>query len=161
MKRGYKATTYTFDSQLIQLPWAQRKSQEIIRDLTSLKNACVFPGIGKNLTNAFIDAYIRYLTDGGTLIISPSVTTSLLYELLKKGPVAVLVTYAALYGVGGGTGMTHFVVAYGYDEQGNFLIADPWKDNGRQVVEPERLTGAIMSAQMTCENAVFQISARS
>jgi len=158
MKRGYSATTYTFDSQLIHLPWEHLSPAEIIDALHALKDTYVFAGLGKNLTRSFIESYIRYLSDGGTLIIRPFITVSLLHELLERGPFAALATYNVLYGTGGGKANTHFVVVYGRDEEGNFLIADPWKDNGRKVLEPERLLSAIMSGQMTCENAVFQIS---
>lgn len=158
MKKGYSATTYTFDSQLIHLPWEHLSPAEIINALHTLKDTYVFDGLGKNLTRSFIESYIRYLSNGGILIIRPFITVSLLHELLERGPFAALVTYNVLYGTGGGKANTHFVVVYGCTEEGNFLIADPWKDNGRKILEPERLISAIMSGQMTCENAVFQIS---
>lgn len=157
MRRGYQATLHTFDSQLVHQTWAQLETDAIIHELKTLRDTFVFPTIGTHISRTFIDAYVRYLSDGGILIIAPCITLSLIHTLLTNGPFIATVSYANLYTAKGGTTATHFVVVYGSDANGNILIADPWKDNGFQTVDPERLIGAVMAAQMTCENAVFQI----
>jgi hypothetical protein len=46
---------------------------------------------------------------------------------------------------------------YGNDENGNFLIADPWEKPGRHVIEADVMVAAIGTAQLECDNQVFQL----
>lgn len=170
---GFGADVYTFDCRLIDHSWSALSRDALIARLESVKAHGHVPTLGKNISGIFIQSYIDFLRSGGTLHIAPYVTLRQLYSLLEKGPFQATVCMGAFYGLGkqrlnddgkpvlddvhGGIG-THFVVVYGNDEQGNFLIADPSKKPGLYIVEPERLTGSIMAAQRDCENIVFQIS---
>lgn len=152
MQRGFAATYVSFDCLLTDQAWSKFSPKTLRRKL-SVKRKPV-PAIGKKLTASFLRSYENFLKERGELLIGPRLTSSSLYSQLKKGPVVALVTFGAMYGRGTGT---HFVVVYGNDAKGNFLVADPWEHPGRHVVEPERLVAAVMAGQMTCENGVFWI----
>ncbi len=170
---GFTADVHTFDCRIIDHSWSELSRDALIARLESVKTSGHVPTLGKNISGIFIRSYIDFLKSGGSLHIAPYVTSRMLYALLEKGPLQVTVCMGAFYGFGkqrlnensqpvpddlhGGIG-THFVVVYGNDADGNFLIADPSKKPGLYTVEPERLTGAIMAAQRDCENIVFQIS---
>lgn len=126
-------------------------------------------------TKQYTQAYIDFVLEGGVLRIQPSVTTSLLYELLKTGPFLPCVSYSTLYGASrsrniddlksvdddiDGRAMNHSIVVYGNDNEGNFLIADPWKKPGLHIIEPERMIAAISTAQIECDNLLFKIRLR-
>ena len=100
---------------------------------------------------------------------------SKLYEILKKGPFLPCVSYSTLYSAGRykntdeiesvdddvyGRAVNHSIVVYGNDESGNFMIADPWRKPGLHTIEPERLLAAISTAQIECDNLLFQIQPR-
>lgn len=56
-----------------------------------------------------------------------------------------------------GKAWNHSIVIHGVDKQGNFLIADPLQKPGHHSIEPERMIAAISTAQMECDNLLFQI----
>jgi hypothetical protein len=158
MRRGYKARGYVFDSQIMNQTWAGKDSKSIVHGLESLKGEKVHPLLGKKLTESFISSYVDFLNAGGELTILPSPTRSLLYELLKKGPYLAAVNYNTLYRTDTGFMTIHASVVRGNEENGTLLLADPWEEDWEQSVEPDHFMGAIMAAQMSCENAIFQIS---
>lgn len=151
MKKGFDATYVSFDCLITDQKWATLGARSLRSKFAAKKLALSFDDA---LTKSFIRSYRNFLAEKGELLIQPRLTSVWLYRQLKRGPVIACITFAALYGRGTGT---HFVVIYGNDKKGNFLIADPWEKPGRHVVEPERLISAVMAAQMTCENAVFWI----
>ena len=55
-----------------------------------------------------------------------------------------------------GTISTHSIVIYGNDEEGNFLVADPW--DGLEVTDPETMLCAITAAEIECDSQCFQFS---
>ncbi len=169
---GFKAEVHTFDPRVIDHSWSVLPGAEILAKLEAVRGSRVIPTLGKNISSIFVQAYIDLLRAGGTLRIAPYVTSSLLYALLERGPLQATVCMGAFYGLGkqrvgddgrpvlddhhGGIG-THFVVVYGHDDSGHFLIADPSKRPGLYTVEPDKLIGSIMAAQRDCENIVFQL----
>lgn len=152
MKKGFDATYVSFDCLITDQRWGSLKPATLRKKLSAKRKPV--PAIGKHLTNSFSRSYAGFLKEGGELLIQSHLTAALLYRQLQKGPIVALITFGAMYGRGTGT---HFVVVYGNDAKGNFLVADPWENPGRHVVEPERLVAAVMAGQMTCENAVFWI----
>ena len=136
------------------------------------KDGWVVPGIGEEWTKQYTQSYIDFVSAGGDLHVQPAVTTKLLYELLETGPFLPCVSYSTLYGAArskntdeiksvdddiNGRAMNHSIVVYGNDDNGNFLIADPWKNPGLHTIEPERMLAAISTAQIECDNLLFQI----
>lgn len=170
---GYTVILYTFDSQIIDQSWAGMDKDKILARLeNSLENGWVVPGLGKEWSRAYRQAYIDLLRTDSNLEIQPSVTTKLLYELLEKDPLFTTAGINTLYGRGRtndgdlgfddirGRTWNHSIVIYGYDEEGNFLIADPIVKPGLHVIEPERMITAITAAQVECDNLLFQVFPR-
>lgn len=167
MQQKFRVSFYTFDCQIIDQSWAELTSNEIIVRLKAGLDGRVVGGLGKEWSRAYRESYIEYLEVGGKLIILPSVTSKLLYELLAKGPIFVCVCFNTLYGVGrtkdnvpddvNGRVWNHSIVIYGNDNTGNLLVADPIRKPGLHIVEPERMIAAISTAQLECDNLLFQI----
>lgn len=170
---GFKVSFYTYDVQVIDQSWATLSPEDLLTRLQARKSGLVVPSLGDLWNKAYIQAYIDFLKAGGELHIQPAVTSKLLYELLKRGPILPCLSFSTLYGTGrvsskgeiesvpddiNGKAWNHSVVIYGNDEEGHFLIADPWQKPGRHVIEPERMLAAISTAQLECDNLLFQLS---
>lgn len=168
VEQGYKVKMYTFDCQIIDQSWAENTSVEIEDSLRQCIDGWEVPALGKAWSNAYRQAYIDYLRTGSDLVINPQVTSSLLYELLETAPILTCVCFSTLYGTGrtnndgepdyvNGKAWNHSIVIHGVDKQGNFLIADPLQKPGHHVIESERMIAAISTAQIECDNLLFQI----
>lgn len=170
---GFEVSMYTFDCQIIDQSWKDFSADKIIERLEASKDGWEAPGLGSLWSNGYRQAYIGFVKAGGNLQIRPYVTSSLIYELLKKGPVLPCLCFNTLYGSGrtshfddtseafddvNGRTWNHSVVIYGNNEQGEFLVADPWKRPGLQIINPEAIIAAISTAQIECDNALFQIT---
>lgn len=173
LRNSFDVKLYTFDCQVIDQSWSDLSSRELIERMKLRKNGWVVPGLGKDWTQQYTQAYIDFISAGGELHIQPAVTMRLLRELLETGPFLPCVSYSTLYGAArsrnnsdtetadddiDGRAMNHSIVVYGNDEAGNFQIADPWKKPGLHTIEPERLLAAISTAQIECDNLLFQIA---
>jgi hypothetical protein len=171
--QGFNVELHTADFQIIDLSWAQLAKAELIERMNQAKDHRDVPALGQTWSRIYMQSYLDFLEAGGNLHISPYMTTKLLDQLLERGPILALVCYAVLYNVGRTTDIAlrtsqpddidgklvnHSLVIHGRDEQGNYLLADPWKEPGRQVVAPEQLLCAMTAAQMECDNLLFQIS---
>lgn len=172
-EQGYEVTLYTFDCQIIDQSWRGLSPQDIIARLeVGLAGGWDVPSLGKLWSRAYRQSYIDYLQVGGQLEIQPAVTSKLLHKLLGNGPVLPCVCYNTLYGTGrsryigaetsekddvNGKATNHSIVIYGINEKGDFLVADPLKKPGLHTIEPERMLAAISTAQIECDNLLFQI----
>jgi len=172
LKNGYSVRLYTFDCQVIDQSWAQLGTEQQVERMKLRKDGWVVPSIGEEWTKQYTQAYIDFVSAGGDLHIQPAVTRKLLYSLLEKGPFLSDVSYSTLYGASrsrdvddtesvdddiNGSAMNHSVLVYGNDEEGSFLIADPWKKPGLHTIEPDRMIAAISTAQIECDNLLFQL----
>jgi hypothetical protein len=172
LQNGFKVTLYTFDCQIIDQSWSKLNKDQQLERMKLRKDGWVVPGMGEEWTKQYTQSYIDFVLAGGDLHIQPAVTTKLLYELLATGPFLPCVSYSTLCGAArskntdeiesvdddvNGRAMNHSIVVYGNDENGNFLIADPWKKPGLHTVEPERILAAISTAQIECDNLLFLI----
>lgn len=174
LNRGYKASIYTFDCQIIDQSWSGLGKEEIIKRLELRKNGWVVPALGEDWTKEYVQSYIDFLNAGGQLIIAQAVTSKLLYDLIAKGPFLPCVSYSTMYGASrtridndnespdddiNGRALNHSIVVCGVDESGNFLIADPSraKKSGLQVIGPEVMLAAISTAQIECDNLIIQL----
>jgi hypothetical protein len=172
ISQGFDVSIYTFDCQIIDQSWAGLDPEKQIKRMQLRKNGWIIPGMGEDWTKEYTQSYIDFITAGGTLQIQPAVTTRLMYELLESGPFLPCVSFSTMYGSARATNMgevesidddingkavNHSIVVYGNDESGNFLIADPWRKPGLHTIEPERLVAAISTAQIECDNLLFQV----
>jgi len=170
---GFDVSLYTFDCQIIDQSWSELNPQRIIERLEADKSGIDVPSLGSIWSDPYRQSYIDFIKAGGKLHIQPSVSSKLLHGLLAEGPILPCLCFNTLYGAGrsrnegahdsmdddvNGLAMNHSVVIYGNDSAGNFLIADPWKKPGLQTVEPERMLCAISTAQIECDNLVFQLT---
>ena len=175
LSQGYDVSLYTFDCQVIDQAWANLPQETMLERLELRKTGWTVPSLGNDWTKAYAQSYIDYVNAGGELNIQPAVTSQLLYKLLETGPVLPCLSFSTLYGEGRsridgeeneksihddikGRALNHSVVIYGNDKEGSFLVADPWQKPGLHVVEPERMLAAISTAQIECDNLLFQIS---
>ncbi len=171
--QGLQATLYTFDCIIIDLTWSKLNKAQVIASLEAVKDTRNFRGLGdKHWSKVYVESYISMLNSGAELQVRPYVTTDLLYGLLENGPVYANVVAATLYDNGrkrhwevrqselddkDGTVGTHSLVIYGNDNEGNFLLADPWE--GLQKVTAAAMTAGITAAQIESDNMCFQITA--
>lgn len=172
ISNGFSVVLYTFDCQIIDQSWSRLNKDEQLVRMKLRKNGWVVPGMGEEWTKQYTQAYIDFIEAGGELDIQPAATTDLLYTLLERGPFLPCVSYSTLYGAArsrnegeiktidddiNGKASNHSIVVYGNDEEGNFLIADSWKKPGLHTIEPDRMIAAISTAQIECDNLLFQI----
>lgn len=161
---GIKSQIYSFDNLVLDISWGKLDNKSLVyklRDFIGKRDAQIF---SRFWADNYLKAYIEFLEAGGKLTIQPFVTTALLYELLKSGPVFTNICSTTLRGEGRrrNTGLrksvlddsdrvlNHSVVIYGHDETGNFLVADPWV--GRITVSPELMAVVITASQIECDN---------
>jgi hypothetical protein len=141
LKRGYLATMYTYDLNLLDPVWVNTLSpQEIIK---RLKQQAKFKKSGKMLFAA--KAYIEFLELGGKLSCH-ELTPNLLKEYFReKIPILAGVSATYLYGAHReymtkeklfiyddlrGHPSGHFVVLCGYDDKNKkVVVADPYREN--------------------------------
>lgn len=170
---GFDVSLYTFDCQVIDQSWSELSDETLLERIEARKDGWIVPSLGAAWTKAYAQSYSDFIKAGGKLAIQPAVTSKLLYDLLRNGPLLTCLSYSTLYGAGrtkdfdehksadddvNGRAWNHSVVIYGNDESGNFLLADPLKKPGLHNIEPERVIAAISTAQIECDNLVFQLS---
>lgn len=173
---GFDVSLYTFDCQVIDQSWSELSGEKLIERLEARKDGWSVPSLGTTWTKAYAQSYIDFIKAGGKLTIQPAVTSKLLYELLENGAILPCLSFSTLYGAGrtknfdehkstdddvNGRTWNHSVVIYGNDENGNFLIADPFRKPGMHVIEPERMIAAISTGQIECDNLIFQLRKKS
>jgi hypothetical protein len=174
LEQNYKVNFYSFDFLIIDLSWSNLNNAQLIEKLELVKDARDISSPGEKYWSAlYIQAYIDMLKAGGNLTIKPHVTTKLLYKLLEKGPVFVNICSYVTHGLGRlnypdpnerkavpdeihGTIGTHSIVIYGNEENGNFLVSDPW--HGLEEVDPETMLCGITAACIEWDSQCFQLT---
>lgn len=172
IEKGYKVEMYSFDALILDFTWADLSNEDLLEKLEKIKDVRDVASLGKQFTKQYIEEYIDFVSKGGSLIIKPFPTKELLVELLQQGPLCVAVNYTTMQGTGHAknTGLradvqddlenditTHVVLVYGQDEDGNFMISDPWGDPQQNVLSSDQLIASIMAAQWLCDNILFRI----
>lgn len=170
--QGYSVHMYTADFQIIDLSWIGLLKDELLSRMEAAKTYRDIPALGKETSQRYMQSYINFVKAGGDLHIVPYMTTKLLDELLAHGPLIASVCFNVLHTRGRtkSTGLretdlddvdgylaNHSIVVRGKDDDGNYLIADPWQKPGFHTVEPERLLAAMDASQMECDNLLFQL----
>lgn len=174
LSKGYKVTMYSFDCQIIDQSWSKLDQDEILERLKLRSEGWVVPAMGADWTKEYAQSYAEFIIAGGKLEITNAVTTDLLHKLLEKGPFLPCVSYSTMYGAArtrivddyespdddiNGRALNHSIVVYVIDGSGNFKIADPSvsKNPGLQTIAPEVMLAAISTAQIECDNLLFQL----
>lgn len=169
--QGYKVTMHSADFQILDLSWSSLAKDKLFERMKLAKGHRHIMALGDTLSERYLQSYIDFVEAGGELHIEQYMSTSLLDRLLSSGPLIVAVSYFVLWNCGrtvdaglreiklddidGHLG-THSVVIYGKDDDGKYLVADPWKEPGLHVVESELLLAAMTSSETECDNLIFQ-----
>ena len=176
LSQGFDVDMYTADFEIIDLSWAKLPKEKLLERMELAKDHRNVPALGKEWSKIYTQSYIDFLEAGGQLHIRPYVTTELLDSLLSYSPLLLCVCYNVLYCKGRSKDMglrksetddlngkltNHSIVIYGKDSDGNYLIADPYKEPGLHTIEPERMLAAMTAAQMECDNLLFQLKKKS
>lgn len=172
LSRGYTVTMHTADFQIIDTSWAGKPTSFILQRLKLARGNRDVPSLGPGYSEQYVESYIDYIEQGGTLHVERYMTEALLDRCLKNGPLLLCICFAVLYGVGriindtlrdyhtddiaGNTG-NHSVVLYGKDDAGNYMIADPWQKPGRHTFKPDDVLAAMAASQIECDNLFFQL----
>ncbi|RMH38183.1 MAG: hypothetical protein D6689_19950 [Deltaproteobacteria bacterium] len=159
LRRGYRATIYTYNLQVFDPTWFQPA-----RDLAPLLRAQRDRKRDHSKLVLATDAYLRFLAAGGEVRFE-ELGRSLLARLLTEGPLLTGLSATYLYACPrergdayddiGGVPTGHFVVLTDVDDRdGTVGVADPLHDNprfgtGRYRVGVERLIGAILLGVVT------------
>lgn len=159
---------YASDCLVLDLSWRDLNEKQILERLNAVKAERDVPALSKHWTDVYIDAYKDMLEKGAKLTVLPFIKSSLLHELLEKGPVYTNICSTAVRGDGRtvnpalrksviddvkGKINTHSTVIYGCNESGDFLVSDPW--DGLVTLDPETTVLAIEAAQIECDNQIF------
>lgn len=175
LRQGFRVDFISFDFLITDLSWAGLDNQELLKKLESVKNVRDIHNVGgKHWSREYVQAYIDLVMGGGELSIRPHITSQLLYEWLKTGPIFVNILSSVVHGTGrarypesetskrlripddiNGTVGTHSVVIYGNDSDGNFLVGDPW--DGLGVINVETMLCAITAAELECDSQCFRL----
>ena len=160
LRRGYRATIYTYNLQLFDPTWFDGDTSGIPGNLTAQLRAKQEPRL-----QLATRAYLEFFELGGALKFE-ELSADLIRRPLKRGiPVLTGLSATYLYGCAreredaydpiGGTPTGHFVVISGYDTRTRKVrIADPLHDNPRfgstaYRVGLTRLVGAILLGIVT------------
>ncbi|MGH7870028.1 MAG: hypothetical protein ACREP9_20925, partial [Candidatus Dormibacteraceae bacterium] len=173
LDEGFTVEMHTADFQIIDLEWAGLDRKALLARMKQALDTRILPSLGEELSKVFLQTYIDYIEAGGVFHIHSYMSSDLLNKLLLRGPVFIDVSPNVLFSYGRsrdvairkserddlrGSLDTHFVVLYGINEEGRYLLADPWFEPGRHEVESERLLCAMTAGQIKCENTIFQAS---
>ena len=172
ISQGYTVRMCTADFQIIDLSWVGLPKEQLLERMEMAKEHRDVPSLGAETSHRYMQSYIDFVKTGGDLQIVPYMSTKLLDELLQAGPFVASVCFSVLHTQGrtksiglretelddvGGYLANHSVVVHGKDDEGHYLIADPWQKPGFHTVEPERLLAAMDASQMECDNLLFQL----
>lgn len=169
--QGHQVHMYASDMYILDLTWKDKNSKEIKERLEQVKSKRTVSVMDSHWVGVYEDAYVSLLDHGADLSVVQFITSDLLYKLLSNGPIFANICSSASTGRGrtlspelrkdvlddvNGRITTHSVVIYGNDEDGNFLIADPWE--GLATMKPEHMVLSIEAAQVECDNQIFVIN---
>jgi len=160
LRRGYRATIYTYNLQLFDPTWFANNGVDLAARLRAQQAAK--PG---ERMRRHTDAYLEFLALGGRLCYR-ELTGALLRGYLKRNvPILTGLSAPYLYGCAReyrddyddvrGEPSGHFVVLCGYDRRAReVLVADPHHENPlfgstRYTVKVNRVLGAILLGVLT------------
>jgi len=158
---------------LVDPAWAGLSKEKMIAELRASKHKHVVAALGEHWSAEYMQSYIDFVEHGGNLKIIPFISQKLIEDLVKISPIHIAVASSVLNGKGrhdtiglrktrdnpvGGKLTTHSVVVHG-DDGDTFLVADPWKGQGK--VNKEQFVAAANAAITDGDNLLFQIKPKS
>ena len=170
LKKGYKATLYTYNLMVFDPTWFNYDNNRMIDLLEQQMEVKHSPKL-----HFASNAYMRFLKNGGEILFEELDKKLLIKYLEQKIPVLTGLSATYLYGTPReipetneydpirGKPSGHFVVINGYDEaQRQFLIADPLKPNPmaktqNYMVNADRLINSIMLGIVTYDANILII----
>jgi hypothetical protein len=170
LENGFVSMVYSFDCEMLDLSWQKLPKAELLAKINAYKDHRNVLGLGKEYGQIYMSGYEKMIESGGLLRIQPHATSKLIYELLETGPVYVNECSDVMDNLGrtktvglrqfaeddeNGSLHTHSIVVYGREENGDLLVADPWR--GLRTVDVENLLCSITLAQIECDNMIFQL----
>jgi hypothetical protein len=173
LRNGFAAEMYCSDSELLDLSWASLDSQAQLERMKLARETRTLAALNREMVHTYFDSYIEFVELGGKLTITPYISSELLDKLLVRGPILATFAYSALYGVGRtktiglrdsvpddlrGSTCTHAAVLYGRNENGDYLIADPYRSTQFHVAPRDAVIAAIAAASYSCESHIAVIS---
>lgn len=162
LKRGYKATIYTYNLNIFDPSWFKGSTSRMVHNL---KRQMRYKSRSRKLQVAS-KAYIKFLEAGGRILYA-ELDEELIKGYLKKAiPILTGLSATYLYGTQReiphnnkydsirGEPVGHFAVINGYDESGNYVyLADPMNPNPLKSqyysVNFDRLINSIMLGIVT------------
>lgn len=175
LRRGYRATIYTYNLQLYDPSWFKDGLLDPALDIRErLATQLAFKG--GHVLEVATKAYFEFFERGGTVAYR-ELGTDLILQYLRQGlPILTGASATYLYNCPReyneqyddirGMPAGHFVVVYGYDLAKNeVMIADPMHDNPRfgvryYHVSIERLLGAILLGALSYDANLLIIEQR-
>jgi hypothetical protein len=174
LKRGFRARIYTYDLRIFDPTWFELPPKELADRIFAR-----FPSLRDAKRLRAAGAYIRFLEMGGQISFD-DLTPRLLKSILDRDhPVLAGLSATYLYRMArerydeesdrfvdddvAGEPIGHFVVISGYDQWGRMLtVLDPFEhapqgEDGRIVVESDRLINAIMLGDQTYDAVLLEI----
>lgn len=164
LRRGYRATIYTYNLTFFDLTWDTSNKDLLVHKLRAQAKA---KG-GKKLAQA-TKAYLSFLDLGGRIQYEDLSVDLLRRHFDKQTPILTGLSATYLYqnmrertnhknetvsDDVRGTPLGHFVVLCGFDDDGQVVIADPYLDNPMSATqyytaEPQRLLHSILLGIVT------------
>jgi hypothetical protein len=174
LKRGFNARIYTYDLRIFDPTWSDLSADDLTEKIFAR-----FPSLADATRLRAAGAYIRFLELGGSLAFD-ELTPQLLKTILDRDhPVLAGLSATYLYRYPrerydertgrfveddvAGEPIGHFVVISGYDQWGRRLtVLDPFEhvpegEDGRIVVDSDRLINAIMLGDVTYDAVLLEV----
>jgi hypothetical protein len=174
LEKGYKARIYSYDLRIFDPTWYELSSAQL-----KAKILARYPHLTDEKRKRAALAYIRFLDLGGELAFD-ELRPPLLKEIIDRGhPVLAGLSATYLYRFAreryddacsghidddiAGEATGHFVVINGYDHWGRrVILVDPSEhvpagDNGRVIVDSDRLINSILLGDATHDAVLLEI----
>lgn len=173
LSQGFDVVMHSADFQILDTSWAGLPHDELLQRLISVKGHRDVPSLGKEFSELYTESYIDFLNAGGELYVHQYLSEKLLDDFLAEGPMIVCVCVNVFYGEGrtkdletpalrksqtddiNGGLYGHAVVVHGKNNDGDYMIADPWKEPGFYTVNADKLIGAMYAAQIDTDTSMF------
>ena len=174
LKRGFRARIYSYDLRIFDPTWFALPPGRLVEKIRAR-----FPYLRDRKRLGAAQAYIRFLEMGGELRFD-ELTPALLKSIIdREHPILAGLSATYLYRYTRerwdsitrkaidddvrGEPTSHFVVISGYEQWGRRLVVrDPFEhvpnsDDGRLVVDAERLTNAILLGDVTYDAVLLEV----
>lgn len=177
--QGFDVVMHSADFQILDTSWVGLSSNDLLQHLISVKGHRNVPSLGKEFSELYVQSYIDFITGGGELHVHQYLSEKLIDSFLDDGPMIVCVCVNVFYGEGrtkdldipalrqsqadyvNGGLYGHAIVVHGKNKEGEYMIADPWKEPGFYTVNADKLIGGMYAAQIDTDTSMFGLKPKS